>query len=255
MQGYNNEYNFVLEFNNKKVNELSIMCKELVYSIFNNIKDDDLIKCWRNYYDQKTDVFLKIGKSVKGISIKMGSRNSVHEESISKFKKILIMHNIPKDIIYEYLKFHYADGTINNSGKNRLSALEYKKNNQQQIDNINKYFNNSKIIFDAIDRFVLRGNNSIYSISAIVLGTPDDFLWLTKDDIIKILNKRCNDYCSSPHFSNLVCQSKNRCLNYNKKHERYRNYVQIKWYSLFDNIIEQMNDNIINNKNLDNFQS
>ena len=31
----------------------------------------------------------------------------------------------------------------------------------------------------------------------------------------------------------------NRCLNYN---EKYRKYIQIKWYSLFDNIVEQMNN-------------
>lgn len=242
INGYNNEYNFVIEFNNKKVRELNPLLHDFVYSIFKNIKNDDVIKCWRNYYDQKSDIFIKIGNVMKGISIKMGSRNSVHVESILEFKRFLKKHNIPNHIICEYLKFHYADGTLNDSGSKRLSAEDYKKEHQSKIDEINKYFNAPNIVFDAIDRFVLKGNNSEYDISAIILGTPDNFLWLTKNDIKKILNKKSNEYCSSPHFSNLICQPMNRCLNYNEKYEKYRKYIQIKWYSLFDNIVEQMNN-------------
>lgn len=245
MEGYNNEYNFVLAFNNKKIKELNPLLQDLVYSIFNNVNEDDLIKSWRNHYDQKTDIFLKIGKAMKGISIKMGSRNSIHVESIWSFKRFLVEHNVPNYIICEYLKFHYADGTLNNSGSNRISAEEYKKNHQTKIDEINNYFNNPNIVADAIDRFVLRGNNSEYSIDAIILGTPENFLWLTKNDIVEILNKKNNEYCSSPHFSNLICQPMNRCLNHNEKYEKYRKYIQIKWYSLFDNIIEQMNDEVM----------
>ena len=243
MNGYQNEYNFVLEFNNKKVCELNPMLQDLVYSIFYGITKNDVIKSWRNHYDQKTDIFLKIGDAIKGISVKMGSRNSVHVESIWEFERFLLNHNIPRNIICKYLEFHYADGTLNNSGSRRLSTEEYKISNQAKINKINEYFNNPKIIMDAIERFVLKGNNSDYQISAIILGEPSNFLWITKDDIVKILKSKNNKYCSSPHFSELVCQPMNRCLNYNEKYEKYRKYVQIKWYSLFDNIIEQMNNN------------
>ena len=243
--GFQNEYDFVLAFNNKKVKELNPLLQDVVYSIFYNIREDDLIKSWRNHYDQKTDIFLKIGNAMKGISIKMGSRNSVHVESIDEFVNFLQAHNIPKYIIDEYLKFHYADGTLNNNGKYRLSSEDYKKQNQKKIDEINKYFNNNEIIFDAFNRFVLKGNNSRYSIDGLIYGTPEDFLWITKGDIIDILSKQNNLYCSSPHFSSLVCQPMNRCLNYNKKYEKCREYIQIKWYSLFDDILKQMNDTYI----------
>ena len=254
MQGFQNEYDFVLEFNNKKVKELNPILQDLVYSIFYNIEENDLIKSWRNHLDQKTDIFLKIGNAIKGISIKMGSRNSVHVESIWDFKRFLEKHGVPSTIICEYLKFHYADGTLNNSGSKRVSAEVYKKNYQAKIDIINEYFNKSEIIVDAIDRFVLTGNNSTYPIEAIILGTPGDFLWITKNDIIDYLSNNIK-YCSSPHFSELVCQPMNRCLNYNKKYEKFRKYVQIKWYGLYDNIIEQMNNNIMKKNGYLDFQS
>ena len=50
-----------------------------------------------------------------------------------------------------------------------------------------------------------------------------------------------NKYCSAVHFGALVCQPLNRCLNYNNRYSYGRFYVQVKWYSLFDDIIESMN--------------
>ena len=111
IDGYINEYNFVLELNNKEVRELNPLLQEFVHSLFKNIKEDTLIKSWRNHYDQKSDIFLKVGNVMKGVSEKMGSRNSVHVESINEFKQFLLEHSIPENIINDYLKFHYADGT------------------------------------------------------------------------------------------------------------------------------------------------
>lgn len=243
--GYDNEFDFVLSLNNKKVLELNPMLSDLIYGIFNNIKKSDIIKSWRNHYDQKTDVFIKIGNAIKGISIKMGSRNSVHVEHIDKFVQFLKDNGLSKRNINKYLKYHYADGTINNTGKYRMSAENYKANNKKSITFLNGLFNEERIIKSAIDRFVLLGNNSYYKIDALVYGTPTDFLWISRNDIVKVLLNKKNDECTSPHFSNLVCQCKGRCLNYNSKYENDRNYVQIKWYSLFDDIIENMNNKVI----------
>ena len=240
-KGYQNEFDFVMSFNNKKISELNPIQKELIFAIFNNISENDLIKSWKNHIDQKTDIFLKIGKAIKGISIKMGSRNSVHVEHIDTFISFLKEHKVPKKIINKYLRFHYADGSKNNTGLKRLSAEEYKVNHQKDIDKINKFFNDEKLIFDAIYRFILIGNNSNYSIDAIISGTPNDFLWLTKDEIINVLISN-KSYCSSPHFSNLICQPMNRCINKNPKYEKFRNYIQIKWYSMFDDIIIEKNN-------------
>ena len=43
----------------------------------------------------------------------------------------------------------------------------------------------------------------------------------------------------------MVCQPKNRCLNYNTKYEKDRFCIQIKWYSIFDDIIENMNNRVM----------
>ena len=238
-KGFQNEFDFVLLFNRKKVKELDPVSYELIRTLFGNISNDLEIKSWRNHYKQKTDIFLKIGNVMKGISIKMGSRNSVHVEHISDFIRFLEYHNIPESIINKYLLYHYADGTNDNTGKNRLGTLEYKRQYQNDIDEINVCFNSEKMIIDSIIRFVLKGNNSRFCIDAIIVGVPNDYMWITRKDIVDVLMKKSNEYVSSPHFSSLVCQPLSRCLNYNYKYEDDRNFVQIKWYSLFDDIIRK----------------
>lgn len=246
MKGYNNEFNFVLALNNKKVCELNPLLYDLIHELFDNINDQMIIKSWRNHYKQKTDIFVKINDMHKRLSIKMGSRNSVHLESIGTFINFLKENDIPNNAINNYLEYHYGDGTTDNSGFKRLSAENYKKHNQEKIDYINNQFSNPKLINKMIERSITKGLVLNDRIDAIICGEPTDFLWIKREDIKKIILNKKDNYCSSPHFGPLVCQPLNRCLNYNRKYEYGRNYIQIKWYSLFDDIIENMNDKVIN---------
>lgn len=143
------------------------------------------------------------------------------------------------------MKYHYADGTTNGTGEKRLSVEEYKIHNQHNIDEINNAFNNEKLLLKAIDRFIIQGNNSQYHIAAIVYGEVDDFVWITKNDIRNLILSKKDLYSSGVHFSSMLCQPKNRCLNYNYKYEKERFCIQIKWYSIFDDIIENMNNKVM----------
>lgn len=129
--------------------------------------------------------------------------------------------------------------------KKRLSVEEYKKDNQIAIDNINYIINQEEILKNAIDRFIIKGKNSNYYIDALIYGEVDDFIWISKKDIIKIAMSKRNQYSTAVHFGPMTIQPKNRCLNYNSKYENDRYCIQVKWYNLFDDIIEYMNNKII----------
>ena len=241
MNGTNNEFDFVLAFNNKKVKELNPLLHKVIMDIYFDASEDDLIKAWRNHKKQKTDIFIRINGIMKGISIKMGSRNSVHVEHIKDFCNFLYDLGASEELVKKYIACHYADGTLNGKGVERLSLKQYKMFHQNDIDEINSFFNNPINISKALDRFVLKGNNSEYEIDGIIYGTPGDFLWIKRSDIVNIIFFNMNKYCSAVHFGALVCQPLNRCLNYNNRYSYGRYYVQVKWYSLFDDIIESMN--------------
>ena len=243
ISGFDNEYEFVKYLNNKKVCELNPMFRNLIDGLFPDVNEKYIIKSWRNHYKQKTDVFIKIDGKIKGVSIKKGMKNSMHVERISDFIHFLIENKVEREIVIQYLKYHYADGSTNGKGSNRISIEEYKKVNQESIDKINKVFNNEEIIKKAIDRFVIKGKNSKYYIDAIVCGEVDNFIWITKDDIVKVILSKIDDYSTGVHFGPLSCQPKNRNLVNNSKYENDRYCIQIKWYNLFDNILENMNNN------------
>ena len=112
--------------------------------------------------------------------------------------------------------------------------------NQSKIDEINLELNNIELVNKVIDRFILKGNNSKFPIDALVYGEVNDFLWITRENIKMIILSKINNYSTSVHFGPLIVQPKNRCLNYNSLYNKDRFCVQIKWYSLFDDIIENM---------------
>lgn len=247
ISGSDNEFEFVKYLNGKKILELNPMFEELIYQLFPLEQPNSIIKSWRNHYNQKSDIFIKINGVMKGISIKKGMKNSIHVERISDFIHFLIENKIDRELVIEYLKYQYADGSTNGKGLKRLSVEEYKKNNQHNIDKINKAISNEKILKEAIERFVIKGNNSDYSIDAIICGEVNDFVWATREDIKNIILSKKDIYSTGVHFGPLTCQPKNRCLNYNPKYEKDRFCVQLKWYNLFDDIIENMNNKVIKN--------
>ena len=89
MNGFLNEYQFIIELNEKRVYQLNPLLRELITDLFDEINDNSFIKSWKNRYKQKTDIFIKIGNQIRSISIKVGSRNSVHTESMDEFVDLI----------------------------------------------------------------------------------------------------------------------------------------------------------------------
>lgn len=247
INGLQNEHCFSKYLNGNKVKFLNPMFKDLIYLLFPKVLENSKINCRVDYNKKKYDLIIKIEDKIKKISIKKGINNSVHVEGISSFIHFLIDSGVSREVIISYLKYHYADGTTNGSGKERLSVEEYKKNNQLEIDKINIAINNEYILKRAINRFILQGKNSNECVDAIIYGTIEDFFFITKEEAEKIILSKKDIYSTGVHFANLYCQPMTRNLNRNPKYEDKRFCIQIKWYSIFDDIIEYRNNQLVNN--------
>lgn len=243
--GILNELVIIRAINGKKVKDVNFLFQELFYDFFKDISPDDYIKAYKGFEFEKTDVVVEIDKKIMNISVKFGFRNSVHCENIYYFLKFLKSLKIPSFIINEYLYYHYADGTMNNTGSYRMSALEYKEKYQNKIDFVNKYFNNKKIMREIANRFVFKGTKEENRlVDVILLGKADDFFWCYRDEVFEYLNNSCDLYMTCPHFGRLSVQPSSRCLNRSETGERRRKQVGIKWYNIFDSIIEIMNNRV-----------
>lgn len=242
--GYQNEDEFVKLLNNKKVCDIPYDLQLFIYDLFKYISYNNTIKCFKDYTKRKYDIVIIINNYIRRISIKKGIKCSVHNEPISEMIHFLIENKMPKEMIINFLKYHYADGTTNGTGSNRITANEYKKKNQKEIDKINEFINKKSFLYKAIDRFVIKGRNSKYKIDAILYGVPNDFLWIKRKNIYQILLQNINNYSTAIHFGRLTYQPLSRCINYNSKYEKSRHISQIKWYNISDDIIECMNMNV-----------
>lgn len=245
--GYQNEYDFVELFNEKYIDELDLNSQNFLNELFDNeIKNDEKIKSWKNKMMQKADIFIKYKNRIKGISLKCGNSNSMHHEQIQEFKRYLEKIGTPFKVIDKYVNYHYSykrndDGKIDFS--KRLSSDEYKILYQNELNIFNKTINKTRIIIDMIDRFVIRGRNSDYDIDALVCGTINDYVWISKYDLYDlILSKRCLDF-TSPHIACMTIGPKKRNLNNDSKNFKDRYLVCIRWNFIKEDIIKFKNNN------------
>ena len=208
----------------------------MIKAIFPNINNNDNIKAYKYGKFAKTDIVIIANRTKKGISIKQGAKNSVHVEPIKKIIDYLNSMNFIE--IDNLLRYLYSDGTNDNTGNNRISASEYKIDNFKEISLINDDLN--KIKLKLITRFLIKTDvNYTVPVDVFVLGEPHDFIWATKDEVTNYLNNTdCNS--TSVHVSNLYIQNWDKNLKRNPKYEYCRNYIQVKWYSMFDDFIKIM---------------
>lgn len=237
--GYQNEYDFVQLFNEKKYLDLDSSSQKFLYELFDGyIDNEEEIKSWKNKKNQKADVFIKYKNRIKTVSLKMGKSNSIHHENIEDFKSLLEKY-LPYNIIEYYISYHYgyskdAEGKTDYS--KCLTSEEYKKLYQDQIDIFNKKINQTKIIVDMIDRFIVRGRNSDYDIDAFVDGKIDNYVWLMKYEIYDlILSKRCIEF-TSPHVACMTLGPKKRNMDRNPEYSKERYLVCVRWNFIREDI-------------------
>lgn len=229
IKGYANEYNFCEIFHDKFINQIEEKYVNFLEDIYDKKLDPkSYVICWKSNANDKTDIIIRVGSEKKYISIKSGKNNSVHLESLDSFTAFLEELNCPKDIIAVYKAYHIG----NDTNGNRLSGKEYQEKYSYDLEKLNKFLNQEKIVEKAINRFLFDGRDDFNNkVDVLIYGTPDNFKYAKKEQITKYLLSQ-NDIFITPHFSSLVLQPWARNLNYNPKHEYRREFVQVKWYRL-----------------------
>lgn len=240
IDGYLVELTFIHYFNNSKYKELNPIAQDLIKELYPFVKDNDKIIAYKYGKYAKVDVVIMIRGIKKGLSIKTGSKNSVHLEKVNSFIFFLKKNGFKKE---EQLKrYIYSDGTSDNTGKVRISSEEYKVNNEDSIKEINEELKDIKE--KLIRRFLIKADiNYKVTVDAIIYGFVNDFLWATKQEIINYLRKKEID-STGVHISSLFIQNWDKNLKRNEKYEYCREYIQVKWYSLFDDFIGIMNERV-----------
>ncbi len=235
-KGIKNEYRFVYYFNNKKIKQLSKEAQQLLYTIYDgdNLTDDTSIECWRSKYNEKADIKIRINNIIHGISIKTGKQCSMHQENKYSFYKFLSKIGVPNPIITNFNNFML--GIINNEKvKGNIYIQKYSQEINQIIDIFNKYYIKTNLII----RFIFQGSeNQLYDCDAIIYGTPNNFLWASKDEILSYLINTPTKLTGCINISNLNIKCYNRNLKNDISNMTKENDIQVKWYTLEEDLTE-----------------
>lgn len=227
-RGIMNEIKFTKIFDKKTVKELSQQCQELLNELFDGLNENDYIECWKSKFKEKADIKIRINEDIKGISIKMGENNSVHQEHINSLSNYLLNIGIKYDIINKLRAYNF--GLINGI---QVDAETYKKRKSSDIVAIKMSLNDFYIKINLMIRFLFKGSETqFYDTDAIIHGTPENFLWATKSEIMKYLLTSPEDDDTNVKVGPLYLQCRNRNLKNNIKSVYTEEYIQVKWYTI-----------------------
>lgn len=236
--GYLNEIEFIEYLDNKKFEELNILMQEVLKKLYPNIKSKDIIKATKYGRYAKTDIVLSVRNKKRGISLKCGYKNSVHVEPLTKFKKYLLRNGVASENIDLFFRYIYSDGTNNNTGKKRISNAEYIDVHKQEIAKINEMF--CLLKEKLIKRFLIETDIKYQVLPSIFIhGQLNDFIWVTSDEVEEYL-KNTDIESPSVHCGKLYIQSWDKNIKRNENYEYCREYLQVKWFSMYDDMIAIM---------------
>lgn len=178
----------------------------------------------------KPDLYISHNGIEKYISVKKGSGNSVHQESIDVFFPFF-QELLGSELLTDLKMFHYGDDTTDDSGLVRYSASECKSRYSGQISRLNKQINDIENIDRFLDRFLFVGNVKSATVDAIYHGTIDKGLWASRNEIMDYVHNHVFSL-NAVHFGPLTYQVWGRDEKRTAVHPDRRYVMQVKWGSI-----------------------
>lgn len=229
--GFINERQIIAYLNNKKFSDVNSNFKAFLSFIFSNNINNDCVFIAKNCSGGiKPDLSISHNGITKYISVKKGTGNSVHQESIDVFFPFL--EKLTNTTCLNHLKqFHYADDSYDDSGAKRYTASQAKSRYKKQIKELNSEINKKDILVKFIDRFLFYGNVSSISADYIYHGNLESGLWASKNEITEYIFKKTFNV-NGVHFGPLTYQVWGRNHDRTAVHPDRRYVMQVKWGTL-----------------------
>ncbi|HFI0634664.1 TPA: hypothetical protein ACGO2G_001137 [Streptococcus suis] len=202
LHGFNNESQISEYLNGKKFKELNTTMKQFIKYVSNTlnltINDETEIKSDTETNNKvKQDIYLYIDDKKIGVSVKLGSGNSVHQEKIEEFITFIKDNcNASEEICDLWKFFIWADGTLDGTGameKNqdgniisRFTSAMFKKKYPDKRQKLLEFIEENKL--KLIERVVFVGKNNS-SVEFIYHGTEKQGSWISKKEALDYMVK------------------------------------------------------------------
>ena len=246
LHGFTNESLIVEALNNKRVKELNSNLKRFIKDICEenkiNFSSDMLIRASLERNNRlKQDFYINIEGKDFGISTKMGTGNSVHQEKIEEFIEWLDRCSLIeiKDEIKDCLRFFiWGDGSLNGQAPivkdkdgniiGRFGARDFKKLYPDKKELVQAVLEKNSAFI--LNRVIFEGKNNS-NVHYIYHGNPLNGVWISKSEVlefnIKNAKSKCENSTAAIYVGRLTVQPWNASLKGNT--EEKRGQIQFKY--------------------------
>ena len=236
--GFRNVESIIDALDGKRFGNVPDSLKEFVFSIFDKrCTEDDFIGAEKVRNGLKGDMLIWLNNrtNLRNIAVATGSGNSIHQENVYRFCNFLEKSvHLDKKTIKDYLRFHFADGTENNTGdvSLRQSASEYKKSHEYELTSLEQRLKPySRLI---LERFI-KTNDDYPDVDYLLYGNTELPYWARIDTLIDNEVNKAPNARAALAIGDVSIQTWNRSLR-GGKNDYKRLSMQAKWNNLLKNV-------------------
>ena len=239
-EGYLKEDEIIYFLKNHKVKDLNPNLYSMVKTLYGVLDPEWLIKCEYGIELTKPDFVITINDKKKYVSMKSGKAEYVHGEPISTFIPFLRSIGVSKETLRTLLLYHFGDGTLDGTGKNRMSGDKVADWLNEKLIAANQELSEGEIMWKIIDRCLFQGiRNDVPPADAIYFGDVEYGKVATKKQIKKHYekgDKRYRNLTRSIHIGPLIVKPEARYAGVPIKSEKKHMKVTISWMHLREDI-------------------
>lgn len=253
--GNSNETEMSNYLNGKKFKELNLTMKEFIKYICltKDIPLDDNTYITAEYVKNnklKQDIYITINGLKIGVSLKMGSGNSCHQEKIEDFVSFIRTScNATEEICDLWRFFIWADGTYDGNGSMekdsngkiiaRFDANGFKKKHPDKRVTLQQFLDSYKAVLIERALFIGKYNSNV---DFVYHGTYKQGRWISREEVIEFLvNQKPKSNRSCFSLGSLTVQAWNVSLSGNTEHKRGE--IQLKYGTMKEDFDILMKDN------------
>ena len=217
--------------NNRKYSELSKENQNFIKSMFNEINNDDVIFINKCYNSNKTLLEIIVNNKKAYVNALFKTCELLYEDSVFHFATFLKRLKCDSRFINEFYFSFWADGTLNNSGKKRMTFKEFLIAYPNIVKKINSKFNETQTLMQLIDMFLFHDKSLPTRISYLIVLKNNVWKVYSRNEIKVMLSLKKNEKTNGIYIGPFAFQNKKRNVEFIEKYEYKRNYVVIKWYN------------------------